>query len=191
MKINYWNTGREIQLTVSTIPATKCANGSTVVIGCLAISTQSKEIWHVVLFYCSAALRMDEHLLVFFVLESCEMKTYVYRRAAVWFKFNPFILFFGGEGGTLYFYVAAYRISLDVLCKSEHFFLRNAFQLRHTNPYVTLHFLLLFSCMLYKIHTNDGRMKINEHRPSKYEQENECLPIQNYIFHEYILHVTH
>ena len=34
----------EIQLTVSIMPAAKCANGSTVVIGCLAFSTQSKEI---------------------------------------------------------------------------------------------------------------------------------------------------
>ena len=46
MKINYRNTVGvgEIQLTVSTIPVAKCANGSTGVIGCLAISTQSKEI---------------------------------------------------------------------------------------------------------------------------------------------------
>jgi hypothetical protein len=64
-------------------------------------------------------------------------------------------------GGALYFYVAVCRISLDVLCKSELFLRRIAFQLRHTNPYITVQFRLLFSFMLYKIHTNDS---INENK---------------------------
>ena len=67
------------------------------------------------------------------------------------------LLFFWGGRGTLYFYVAAYRISLDVLCKSEHFVRRIDFQLRHTNPFITLHFRITFSCMLYKIRTKDSR----------------------------------
>jgi hypothetical protein len=128
----------EIQLTVSTKPAAKCANGSTVVIGCLTISTQSKEIWHVVLFYCSAALGMDEHLLERFVPQnSCEMKTYVYSRAAVWFKFNSFTSSFLGGRDIYIFYVVAYHISFHVLCKSQHNFRCHiAFQHGHTNPYI-------------------------------------------------------
>jgi len=69
-------------------------------------------------------------------------------------KFNTFTSVFWG---TLYFYIAACSVSLNLLYKSVHFFRPIAFHLRHTNPYITLHFRLLFSCMLYKIHTNDSR----------------------------------
>jgi hypothetical protein len=89
-------------VTVGTNTAAKRANGSPVIIGCLAISTQFKEIYRVVLFCCSAVLRMDEHLFECAASEHrCEKKAYAFfenmsRVKDHLFSSNPlFICLFG------------------------------------------------------------------------------------------------